>query len=343
VIRLSEISFMAILLGLWKSLTQLLRFREQESLNRYQKNLFSRPVKVIISYIGRYFYDTNKKVLACVTILTANLIYINYHWNLDTVIGSYRSFTVSLTSRFVLFLIALGLPYLLYALLTKKDYFKKPLFITSVAVAAMIFSLKIALHIPLQLIFPNDNPWSHIIHWPLLLLITGTLLFIWWRVFDRDQPFYGLTVKGLNWKPYLIMLLVMVPLIAAASTQPDFLAVYPKLKMLYENDVQPSWWHKLLFELSYGSDFVTIELFFRGFLILAFIKWAGKDAILPMACFYCTIHFGKPLGECISSYFGGLLLGIVVYHTRSIYGGLMVHLGIAWLMELGGYIGGNLK
>ena len=80
-----------------------------------------------------------------------------------------------------------------------------------------------------------------------------------------------------------------------------------------------------------------------GFLILAFIKWAGKDAILPMACFYCTIHFGKPLGECISSYFGGIILGVVVYHTRSIYGGLLVHLGIAWLMELGGYIGNTLN
>ena len=100
-----------------------------------------------------------------------------------------------------------------------------------------------------------------------------------------------------------------------------------------------SWFHKLLFELSYGSDFFGIEIFFRSFLILAFVRWAGMDAILPMTCFYCTIHFGKPLGECISSYFGGLLLGIVVYNTRSIYGGLIVHLGIAWLMEIGGYMG----
>jgi membrane protease YdiL (CAAX protease family) len=106
--------------------------------------------------------------------------------------------------------------------------------------------------------------------------------------------------------------------------------------------VQNKWLYHLLYELSYGSDFVSVELFFRGFLILAFIKVAGKDAILPMACFYCTIHFGKPLGECISSYFGGMILGIVVYNTRSIIGGLIVHLGIAWLMEIGGYIGNNL-
>ena len=58
-----------------------------------------------------------------------------------------------------------------------------------------------------------------------------------------------------------------------------------------------------------------------------------------MAAFYCTIHFGKPLGECISSFFGGLVLGVLAARTRTIYGGLIVHLGLAWLMELGGWLG----
>ena len=95
--------------------------------------------------------------------------------------------------------------------------------------------------------------------------------------------------------------------------------------------------------MSYGIDFLTVELFFRGFLVLAFVKYAGKNAILPMACFYCAIHFGKPMAECISSYFGGILLGIIAYNTRSIMGGLMVHVGIAWLREVGGYLGNVLK
>jgi hypothetical protein len=77
--------------------------------------------------------------------------------------------------------------------------------------------------------------------------------------------------------------------------------------------------------------------------VLAFVRFAGQDAILPMAVFYCSIHFGKPLAECISSFFGGMLLGIVVYHTKSIWGGLMVHLGIAWLMEAGAVIGNYIK
>ena len=132
----------------------------------------------------------------------------------------------------------------------------------------------------------------------------------------------------------------MIPLIAVASTQADFLHTYPKLKTLeFLSNGKDGLGYKLLYELSYGSDFFTIEFFFRGFLILAFAKWVGKDAILPMAVFYCTIHFGKPLGECISSFFGGIILGVITFHSQSIYGGLMVHLGIAWLMELGGWLG----
>ena len=57
------------------------------------------------------------------------------------------------------------------------------------------------------------------------------------------------------------MLLIMVPLIAAASTQPDFLAMYPKLNdvnSVLEN-VNNRWLYRLLHELSYGSDFIKPE------------------------------------------------------------------------------------
>ncbi|MEO7924594.1 MAG: CPBP family glutamic-type intramembrane protease [Chitinophagaceae bacterium] len=299
-------------------------------------------MKAILSYIRQYFYETDKRVLAIVSIFTAVLIFLNYHFFIDHTISKNYSFTKSLVARWLLFLLAFGSPYVVYSALKKKDYFTKPLFVFLLLLAPGIFSLKIALDLPLHF---SDNPnwnnyWQHIIYWPLLVIITGTILFILWKLFDKRQPFYGIKTSSIDWKPYFLMLLIMVPLIVAASTQPDFLAVYPKLKSIESVYEEPGllWWYKLLFELSYGSDFITIELFFRGFLILAFIKWAGKDAILPMACFYCTIHFGKPLGECISSYFGGLLLGIVVFHTRSILGGLIVHLGIAWMMELGGYL-----
>jgi hypothetical protein len=244
----------------------------------------------------------------------------------------------------MVFGIAFAVPWFLYRLFSRKNYFVSKDFTILFLIAPLVFALKLTLdfHIPFTGNIYWDNYWQHIIYWPLLLFITAGFLFLLWRKYDKaGQPFYGFSTKGISWKPYWLMLLLMLPLVAAASMQKDFLAVYPKLQavsgLYHEGGFQ--WWHKVLFELSYGSDFIHIELFFRGFLVLAFMKWAGKDAILPMACFYCTIHFGKPLGECISSWFGGMILGIVVYNTRSIWGGLIVHLGIAWLMELGGYFG----
>jgi hypothetical protein len=302
-------------------------------------------MKQISGYIRQYFSETDKLVLALISAFTALLIFLNYHLRVDDNISHHYSFTLSFAARYGIFLFAFAIPYLLYMLFKKRKYTTHHRFLFLLLFAPAIFSLQIALDIPLQFsTSPNwNNYWNHIFYWPLLVVMVSCILFFTWRAFDRQQPFYGIKIKGINWKPYIFMLLIMLPLIAVASSQPDFLVVYPKLKSIASvyNEKGIHWWHKLLFELSYGTDFISIELFFRGFLILAFIKWAGKDAILPMACFYCTIHFGKPLGECISSYFGGMILGIVVYHTRSILGGLMVHLGIAWMMELGGYIGNS--
>ena len=299
-------------------------------------------MKEILQYLRRYFAETDKRILLATSLFTAILVVINYHFGLDGLIRKNNLFIIKLGEWYAVFLIAFAVPYLFTVLIKKSVYLKQPIFLLLLLMAPFIIAIKLSVDFSFAFT-DNDswnNYWNHILYWPFLLLIVASLLFILWRLFDSAQPFYGITRKGLNWKPYLLMLLIMLPLIALASTQADFLAVYPKLKSVTaipaENGI--TWWHKLLFELSYGSDFISIEFFFRGFLILAFIKWAGKDAILPMACFYCTIHFGKPLGECISSYFGGIILGVVVYNTRSIYGGLLVHLGIAWLMELGGYI-----
>ena len=301
-------------------------------------------MKEVLGYIRDYFQYVNKKILTLCTLQTAILIYLNYHNKLEWWLTTRENLSwAGFTGHYILFVIAFALPYFYYSLFEKNFFFRNKPFIILLVVAPAIFSLKMALHYDFP--FSNDEDWNEywnqVYYWPLRLLIIIAILFLLWRRFDNDQPFYGVATKNFKWKPYILMLLCMLPLIAAASTQADFLAMYPKLKSVLhsDNNIHLSWIHKMLFELAYGSDFFGIEVFFRGFLILAFIKWVGMDAILPMACFYCTIHFGKPLGECISSYFGGLLLGIVVYNTRSIFGGLIVHLGIAWLMEIGGYTG----
>jgi hypothetical protein len=245
---------------------------------------------------------------------------------------------------YLIFFIAFSFAYVLLSLLKDENVFSNKDFLLLFFITPAIFSWKMVFDVNIHF---GDNKiqnhyWNQIIYWPFKLIIVSAMLFIIWKLTKEKQPFYGTKTKDFDIKPYLLMLLIMLPLITLASTQHDFLSMYPKLKSIsFLNDHRNSGWYKLLYELSYGSDFISIELFFRGFLVLAFAKWFGKDAILPMACFYCTIHFGKPLGECISSFFGGLILGVIIYNTRTILGGLIVHLGIAWMMELGGYLGNH--
>jgi hypothetical protein len=304
-------------------------------------------MKEVFIYITDYFKSLNRKVFIACSLLAGLMIYLNFHYEIDLQIDEYDPIVIQFFCRYTVFLIAFALPYFFYLLFEGKNYFKSPLIFLLIFLSPAIFSWKMVMNTEFHL--SNniywDYYWNQVAYWPVRLIVMSLILFVIWKIFYSKESFFGLTVKNFNWKPYLIMLLIMVPLIAAASTQPDFLSMYPKLKDVDTalHGIKNKWFYHLFHELSYGSDFISVELFFRGFLILAFVKVVGKDAILPMACFYCTIHFGKPLGECISSYFGGLILGIVVYNTRSIIGGLMVHLGIAWLMELGGYIGNSLR
>lgn len=303
-------------------------------------------MKQVIGYIKDYWNYIPKQVLFTSSCFTALFIFLNYYYRIDHRINQTHSFITEFGWRWLQYAMAAGIPWLLFAFFRNKNYWRDKTFTILFLAAPALFSLKLALDIPLSISSnPNwNNYWNHILYWPVLALIISLLILGIRKTLQPEEPLYGFKTKGINWRPYLIMLMIMLPLVTLASTQPDFLAVYPKLKAIASvyNEPGITTGHKILFELSYGSDFFTIEFFFRGFMVLAFLKFGGKDAILPMAFFYCTIHFGKPLGECIGSYFGGMILGIIVAETRSIWGGLMIHLGIAWLMEAGGYIGNSL-
>lgn len=299
----------------------------------------------IIKDLKLYAFELNKWLLASSVGFISILIFINYHFGVNDYLET-LSPTAEYFGWFFILLLAYSFAYIFQNACKKIDAFKNKDFLFFLLLAPALFAWKMSASI--NFLISSDASintyWNKVIYWPLKLSVILTILFVVWRVWDRRQPFYGLSQKNLSWRPYLFMLMLMMPLVALASTQADFLHTYPKLKnVAFLSGEENRWWYSLVYELSYGLDFVGIEIFFRGFLVLAFAKWVGKDAILPMAIFYCTIHFGKPLGECISSFFGGLILGVVSYHTRSIYGGLVVHLGTAWLMELGGYVGNAIK
>ena len=162
-------------------------------------------------------------------------------------------------------------------------------------------------------------------------------LFMFFRLYERNGThLYGLTAKHFDTRPYFQMILFMLPVLVAASFHGSFLKAYP----LYRSSTAhtflgiPELITILGYELAYGLDFITVEFLFRGFMVIGMIEILGRNSILPMAATYCFLHFGKPPGEAISSVIGGYILGVIAYETKSIWGGVIVHLGIAWMMEI---------
>jgi len=304
----------------------------------------------IIGYLRNYFQSINRSVFLLTTLLVAIAITCNYTLSIEPDIVALSTWPLRIAGFFMLFGFIFSAAWALQFLVSPATIPTDRFFFVLLLLAPAIFALKITFgevagYLTAHLPYPWNQYWNKVLDWPLKLLAVAIPVIALWQPGRFEGPVAGVQFKGFRVKPYFLLLLGMVPLIAFAATQNDFLHTYPKVQRIDNIDqyVQHSFPWKGLYELSYGIDFVTIEFFFRGFLVLAFARLAGKQAILPVAAFYCSIHFGKPLFECITSYFGGIILGAVVYNTRSIWGGLIVHLGIAWLMELAGYLGHMYK
>ena len=295
-------------------------------------------MRQITRYFIDYFKHQHRIVLLGTSLLAALLIIANYTLGINATFVQYPLFQRT-TAYFFLFSFAFIAAYLLQLINPQTNLFAHRNFYLLLIAAPLLFALKVSFNgfptLVRQLEYPWDEYFWTILKWPLkgLVVVIGICALLW---MENGKPGLPGITKQVRLAPYFLLIVLMVPLVLLAATNADFLNTYPKVKNI--NFILPythsAWIYQLLFELAYGLDFFTIELFFRGFLVLSFLRFAGKEAILPMALFYCTIHFGKPLGECITSYFGGILLGVVTYHTGSIYGGLVVHLGIAWMMEL---------
>ena len=166
-------------------------------------------------------------------------------------------------------------------------------------------------------------------------IYTLPILMVYWHYDKGQQNIYGFTKKKFDHKPYLFMLLIMLPIIAAASFESSFIRAYPRFKpWLYPNIFEaPAYVITLIFEIAYGLDFIFVEWIFRGTLIIGLMRVMGKDTILPMVATYAFLHYGKPLGETIGSIFGGYILGVIALQSKNIIGGIYIHMGVAYLME----------
>ena len=294
-------------------------------------------MQYFISLLSDYFRNLDKLAFLLISVFVGLLVFLNYRYGWESKIWTANSTLERFLRFYFLYLFAFAGAYLIQFAVRPQAVGREWLiFAALILIAPAIFAVKASFYEHKQFFTKYS---FRLLDYPIKALFVLGTLYLLWRWIKPDAPFCGLTFNNFQLKPYLILLACMIPLIALASLRPDFLSTYPKYKMIVALG-GTHWYDKLLFETSYGIDFLTIEVFFRGFLVLAFAHFVGKDAIVPMAAFYCIIHFGKPLPECISSYCGGLILGVLVFQTQTIIGGLLVHLGIAWLMEYGGYLGG---
>ncbi|MDW3194636.1 MAG: CPBP family intramembrane glutamic endopeptidase [Cytophagales bacterium] len=189
--------------------------------------------------------------------------------------------------------------------------------------------------------------YSKLLFWGVApLTIVLPLLIFHQRIEKRPADYYGLRMNKVAVRTYLLLLAIAILVIIAGSFLSEIQEYYPRYKYSYGNKLVEhfGWspWKTVAgYELSYAMNFLGVELFFRGFLILAFYRIVGPKVVLAMVASYAFLHFGKPIGETISSVFGGFILGVIALKTKNIWGGVMIHVGIAWAMELAGYLQGQ--
>lgn len=298
-----------------------------------------RPLGDIRAYIRSFYATAFKPIYFLLMVLMLSIIiYFNYFPRF-TIDHAGLSWIENFGYNYFLYFIPFATAYIFQGLFfSDTGYLRSKNLWLIVLLAPAFFSFRVNFTF-LQPLIKQHWQGEEKKYWLAILnLFTRAVVFIpvisfWWLKDRASQPLYGFK-KTTRIQAYFFLLLMMLPLLVLASNNPGFLRQYPRALHATPAALPLQQAHWMLYEFFYAMDFFSIEFFFRGFLIIAFIRICGMRAIIPAACFYCCIHLGKPMPEAISSFFGGLLLGIISYHTKSIWGGLLIHVGIAAIMEL---------
>jgi hypothetical protein len=171
------------------------------------------------------------------------------------------------------------------------------------------------------------------LHWALLVAVVYTVpALIYCRLcVPNVREALGLTRTHFRSAVRLwgLWALGVTPVLAVLSTLPSFQATYPMARGNTFDAASMTMWL-----LVYGLQFVGLELFFRGFLLLLprriFGVWGLAVMILP----YTMLHFSKPPLETVASVGFGLFLGVIALRSRSIVDGIGMHLILAYSLEM---------
>ena len=155
------------------------------------------------------------------------------------------------------------------------------------------------------------------------------LLVIWAMPGERVRDYY-LGFRGLSkhiWV-YIGLFALILPAVVYAATLESFATTYPFYKHANRSAFDFWAWQGL-----YAAQFVGLEFFFRGFMLKGLQRSFGSGAIFVMMVPYTMIHFGKPMLETFGAIVAGIVLGSLAMRTRSIWGGALLHIGVALTMD----------
>jgi membrane protease YdiL (CAAX protease family) len=180
----------------------------------------------------------------------------------------------------------------------------------------------------------RDSEFWRLTDWAIICVTTyfvlpALLLRYGFRESLRD---YGVKLGGAlaGWPLYVAMFVIMVPLIFWMSRLPRFQETYPFYRLAPEQPLWPIFW---CWEALYAMQFISLEFFFRGYLLHSLKHRFGAYAIPVMMVPYCMIHFTKPMPEACASIVAGLVLGYMSLRTRSIWLGAALHITVALSMD----------
>ncbi len=128
---------------------------------------------------------------------------------------------------------------------------------------------------------------------------------------------------------YLLLFTLILPAVAIASTTDAFRHTYPFYRAANRSHLDLWSWEAL-----YAVQFLALEVFFRGFILHGLRRALGSNAIFVMIVPYCMIHYGKPLPETLGAIGAGVILGTLAMRTKSIWGGVLIHVGVAVTMDV---------
>lgn len=165
--------------------------------------------------------------------------------------------------------------------------------------------------------------------WRVIGYVVIPVIAIWCMPGERVRDYY-VSVRGFfrHLRTYVTLLALVLPPVILFSQTETFYRTYPLYK----------WSNRSLFDLGaweglYALQFLSLEFFFRGFMLRGLAPAMGSKAIFVMIVPYCMVHFGKPFPETIVAIGAGIVLGTVAMRTGSIWGGVLVHLGVAFTMD----------